>query len=361
MSAPDELTPREIVTKAEGEAMLRQIAAGKPPEGLVGPDGKPLVPEDVKAAQERLQAARARVGRMAAFLKKMTVEEPGFEDCMTAIVEAYRMLFWSISELSTYEGMDNELLNHVSTQGRAVAQQGISLAGVIKAVKHTVLPYLQERNRFYAAEHARRQKKLARINTRLSQGGIALPGRSLAGLLQDKPMVPPMSVVLRGPYAAVREALKLVSSTHMKANGGSPVYLSSQAGESTGSFAGVVMPPAWWKNAASEPSVLESTLKSVVESETIMLLVEELEMLLIMSATVPDTPRHRKARALALLYSWAFQHQVSLVVGDVTDEDTPHPEIYGDLPHIGVSLLETGGRKYVVIGNDTLPVLEEKM
>jgi hypothetical protein len=305
-----------------------------------------------------IKEARDKIEKTAAFLLKMSKEAKGFDECMTAIVEAYRILFWSLNELGTYEGMDADTLNQVSTQSRLVAQQGFSLADVIKHTKHVVMPYLMERNRHYSAEQGKRKKKLAKITSKLKKTGITLPGRSLAALFKDKPLTPPMSFVVRGSAQDVRDALKLISYGHMKFNGGEPTYLSSLAGETKGDFATTIMPPAWWKNSAREIAVLESTLHSVVDSESLLLLVEDLEMLFTLdSGNEVNTPRRRKAVALGRLYSWAFNNQISLVVGDITDEDVPDAGVYGSMPNIAVGHVDSEKGRHLVIGNDTLTPL----
>jgi hypothetical protein len=360
----DELTPQERLLRSEGEALLREVSKGKP-SALVGVDGQPLkitveppaVSDDPAAAKAKaLAAAKKRVADNADKINALLKENPEAQECSAAVLVAWRLLYWGIQELGTHEGMTNEFLTQVSDSMRAsVVSSGYSIADLQADLKHKVLPFLQDRVRHYKAAQGKREKKIAAINRSLGGKGIALPCQSLRALFPKKPFAPGSLLVLHGNREALRAALKLCSFEHMLKNGGQPYYLSSVDGETEGDWAHLIMPPAWWSNAASELAKLAEVLAPVVEAETALVVIEDLE-LLFMADGQERPPLERKSKALARLYQWAVENLTAVVVGDNTGEDVPDERLYGQLPHAAVALQELDGVRHVVIGNDPLIV-----
>jgi hypothetical protein len=354
------LTPRELALRSEGESMLRTLAKDKKP-AIVGPDGqpvdaKPVVPEGLSNADrvKMAEEAKRRIKENADKLTELMASDSVVKDCAESLLQAWRLVYWLSMELGSCEEMKSELIAQLSDSMRASAiSQGFSVADLVASLKHRVVPFMQHRVKYYKAEQGKRQRKLDEINRGLRGKGIALPCQSLRALFPEKPFSPGNTLILHGSQEAVRLALKACSNEHIERNGGKPFYLSSVEGEASGSWASIVMPPAWWRDGASEPAKLDSVLQPVLNAGSALVLVENLEML---SPLHPNTPQARKARALGRLHQWAFEHLSALIVGDVTDEDALDIRVYGALPHVAVSVQEMDGKRQLVIGNDFLEI-----
>jgi hypothetical protein len=354
------LTPQELSLRSEGESLLRMIVKDKAPV-VVGADGqpiasKPVVSEGISNTDRAKMAeeAKRRIKENAEKLTALMASNPTVKDCAESLLQAWRMVYWLSMELGSCEEMKTELITQLSDSMRASAiSQGFSVADLVADLKHRVVPFMQHRVKHYKAEQGKRQRKLDEINRGLRGKGIALPCQSLRALFPETPFSPGNTLILHGPREAVREALKLCSAEHLKRNGGRPYYLSFVEGEASGEWAHVVMPPAWWRDGASEPAKLESVLQPVLDEGAALVLVENLEML---SPLHPNTPQARKARALGRLHQWAFEHLSAVIAGDVTDEDALDVRVYGALPHVAVSIQEMDGKRQLAIGNDFLEI-----
>lgn len=361
------LSPEELLLKSEGESLLRQLSKDVKVSPIVGTDGKPLEskvepPAASEGAEQRkaLEAAKQRVEENSKKINEILKAHPKAALCANSVLQAWRLLYWGMNELGIYEGMTPALLTQISDSMRAavLSSAGYSVEDLQVALKHHILPFLQERVRYYKAEQGKREKKIEALNKRLKGKGIALPCQSLRVLFtEEKPFGLGRVLVLHGARAAVREALKVCSREHILKNGGHPYYLSAVEGESDAAWASVVMPPSWWRNAASEVPKLNEILQPIVDSHSALVLAEDLEALYLADG-VERAPLERKSRALARLYQWSLENLSAFIIGDVTDEDVPDERLYGQLPHAAVALQEFDGRKHVVIGNDPVPLEE---
>jgi hypothetical protein len=355
------LTPQELALQSEGESLLQKLTKDKPPV-IVGADGqpvqsKPAVVEGALGAEQAkaIEETKRKIKENADKLNELIDSDKNVRDCSTAMLHAWRLLYWLSMELGSTEEMKSELITQLSDSMRASAlSQGFSVADLVAGLKHRVIPFMQERVRHYTAEQTRRKKKLEAINRGLRGKGLALPCQSLKALFPKEPFFSPGDMlVLHGAQEAVRAALKACSTEHLTHNGGKPYYLSAVEGEAAGEWAHVIMPPAWWRDGASEVVKLEGVLQPVLDEGAAMVLVENLEML---SPLHPNTPQARKARALGRLRQWGFEHMSAIIVGDVTDEDALDLRVYGALPHVAVAVQELDGKRQLVIGNDVLEI-----
>ncbi len=370
---PQKPDPKEMLQEAaarDGQRMLDQIQAEKiKKEGaIVGPDGQPVQAEKVEPVQavedpkekekQAIAEARKRVQANAEKISEIFRKLPDSERCAATALQAWRLLFWAMNELSTYEGMTPELIQQVSDSMRASALSGGYDISVLRVeIERKAIPFLKDKIRDYAAEQRKRKAAIERVERQIGRAGIALPGHSLKEAVGGK-FGPGKLLVVHGPADAVRTALVLISRTSLAQNGSAPFYLSAVEGEQDGDWAETVMPPAWWRNAATEAGRLETTLDPVLDEESVLVLVEGLETLYVTDGTERH-PMERKNRALARLYEWAVNHLVAVVVGDPTDEDVPDKRVYGTLPSLAVRLQELDGRPHIAIGNDCL-LLENK-
>ena len=365
----DQNDPRIDAATRDGQKMLDKLQAEKDKkEGrIVDATGKSITPEKEKvepvkavadpAEQEKqaLAQAKERAQRNADRINEIFKKLPDAERCANTALQAWRLLFWSMNEMGTYEGMTADLIQQISDSMRASALSGnYDIAALRHAIEHKAIPFLKDKIRDYAAEQRRRKAVIGRIEKQIGRDGIALPCQSLREAVKGK-FVPGHILVLHGPEDAVRTALRLVSKTSRDKNGSAPFYLSGQEGEISGDWAETVMPPSWWNNSAVEAGKLDSTLQPVLDAESVLVLVEGLEGLFLHDGT-ERIPAERKNRALARIYEWGVNNLVAVVVGDFTDEDVPDPRAYGALPHVAVKLQEMDGRPHVVIGNDCLPL-----
>lgn len=369
---PEELTPLERATQAEGMAMLDKLQKLKAEAGaspLVGEDGKPLETEksvkppgetDQEEAEmlKRKREIQKRIEENAARLSQIMETNPRAAKCATTIHAAWQTLYWGMNELLTIEELDNELVQQMSDHLRAAAMsKGFDVGVLISKLRNTCVPFMMDRAAFYMQEQKKRKAKIKQIEKRVGKKGIALPCQSLRALFEEKPFNIGNMFVLHGKPDAVRAALKLCARHHMKENFGHPYYLSTEEKPQQPKNP-TVMAAKWWVGKAENIRALEEVLHPIVEKEhSVLLLVEDADKLWEKDERGRDKT-HLKVKATARLYQWAFENQVAVILGDVSDPF--NEKIYGDLPRCAVALAELDEKPHVVIGSDTVPIEEDQ-
>jgi hypothetical protein len=389
---PHELTPEERAVAAEGlslEAEVKRIKGEEQKEpGLLGPDGKPLdeKPEGIvtteDSAEEQMRQAiavrRKHIEENSKKINEILDKHDTARMASEAVLCAWKLLFFSINDLGTFKGMTNDMLEQVSNSMRAVAMQGginvhelrHALLGGKKKLKDGrkefgVVPYLKSRIEYYAAASRKRKAAIKEVQRRIGDKGIALPCHTLREIFKEEPyFTAGRMLVLRGEERAVRMALRHCAFEHQTKNGGEPFYLSSARGQQEWDAAFKIMPLKWWDNAADTDHRLMETFQPVVDSKSVLLVMEGLTHLWApeeWDAKKPDW--ERKARALGKLYQWATENLVAVIVGDFVDPGEEVEErTYGGLPHVNVTIGRPGGsdEESLLIGSDVLPLITEE-
>jgi len=371
---PEELTPLERAVQAEGLGMLDKIKKLKEEAGdspILGEDGKPINTEKAvkppgeddqealeKQALQRQKEVKARIEANAKKLSEIMEKDPRATLCATTIHASWQLLYWAMNELMTVEELNNELIQQLSDHLRASAMsQGFDVGTLRGKLLNTCMPFLQDRIAHYAAEKKKRNAKIRQIEKRVGKKGIALPCHSLRALFEEKPFNIGNMIVLHGKKEAVRGALQLCAMHHMKENFGHPFYLSTEEKPDQPRNP-TVMAAKWWVGKAENMKHLEEVLQPVVDKEhAVMLLVEDADKLWETDERLRDK-RHVKIKATARLYQWAYENQVAVILGDVSEDFDE--KIYGDLPRCAVALTVLDEKPHMVIGSDTIAVGQEE-
>jgi hypothetical protein len=388
---PQELTPEERAIAAEGQALEAEVRKLKGEEkkepGLLGPDGQPIEekPEGIvtteddakKLQKEAIKAARKRIEENTEKIKAILEKEDTARMASEAVLCAWRLLFFSLNDLGTFEGMTNDMLEQISNSMRAAAMQGginvhelrHALLGGKRKLKDGrqefgVVRYLKQRIEYYAAASRRRQTALKQIRRRIGDKGIALPCHSLRNLFKNEPyFTAGRIIILRGEERAVRMALRHCAFEHQTKNRGEPFYLSSGRDKQEWDAAFTVMPLKWWQNAADSDHRLMETFKPVVESNSMLLVMEGLTHLWTPEDWSKKPDWERRARALGKLYQWAVENLVAVIVGDFVETGEEVEErSYGGLSHVPVATGRPEGsdEECLLVGGDPLPLITEE-
>ena len=278
---------------------------------------------------------------------------PHAAKCAVTIHAGWQLLYWTMNDLLTIEGMTDELVQQLSDHLRTSAMsKGFDVGELLTKIRTSCVPFIQERVSYYAQEKRKRDVKIKEVERRTGKKGIALPCQSLRALFEeDAPFNIGGMLVLHGKPDAVRAALKLCARHHMKENLGHPFYLSTEEKPAQPTNL-TVMPLKWWAGKAHAIVELEETLQPVVDKpHAILLVVEDANKLW----EVDDRDRareHVKVKATARLYQWAYTNQVAVILGDASE--SLDEKIYGELPRCKVALADLDGKQHVVIGNDTI-------
>lgn len=390
-----ELSPEELIVAAEGQALegkvkkLRGIednqsrildSSGKPIEYPVIEEKAVSLESTEKENYKRaMEMARSKVKENADTLTKILDSNPEVKAGAVTVLTAYKLLFFALNDIgASSKEMTEELLMQLSDSMRAAAVHGgvdvYNLRHDIlgkkvkdpltnKMVELGVLPYLKDRIEYYAQNSRKRKAAINQVHKRIGNKGIALPCYSLTDLYNEKPFFTAgCMIVIHGEERAVRMALRHCAFRHQTVNGANPYYLSADREKQNWDAAFTVMHQKWWRNAAKSDHDLIETFQPIVDSSSVLLLMEGLTYLL-----DPDKPVdigddwQRKAKALSKLYQWAVENLVAAIVGDFVEGDVDE-RTYGKIPHIAVKIAKVNAdeQESLFIGNDKLPLIFEE-
>lgn len=352
MDEPEKLTPKEILLKSEGDAMLRSIAASQPKQSaILGPDGKPVDAQPAIDAQAAFVAAqKKRADELHARMKELMETDGNAAEVLGTILACHRLLFWAKAELYCKVGAEEDLIEFVDRFMKQAANKPFELKNVVRQLKHEVLPIVEKIFKRDSALHGARLLKLRRVSAHLDAHGFELPPK-VKEKLQNFFRVGDLLIVHGDKDAVTHAMIKLAQMQTPKA--GKTYFLSST--DETRSFAPphvVVMPRAWHVDAASHITKLYSALEPMTNDEAALLIVEQLETLYLMG----DKPvMQRKGQALVRLYQWARERAAALIVGDVVTEDVFDARLYGSYPHVLAKLVEVEGQITLMLDGELVP------
>ena len=350
------LSPQEAKTIMDGERMLNAIQQQQEKEQggpiLLGPDGKAIekqepkekTPEEqaIEAEKAKLKAhkqARERIEANSAKLQEICREYPDARTCANMIYHFWTGLFWALNQIQTYPNMTNEMVQQLSDSTRLAAMEaGMPIPELASVIKNKGLPFMLQVSRVYEAEKTQRRNKLVKALNMLPEG-ITVPVQEIRELFpkfmyNDKAkqiFFLEHVYVLQGSAKAVGRAVRLCARLHKEKDEGLPYFLSCNpiVSPEDQEKCGVVMPLAWWQDKAADPEKLAETLAPMVKSQSMLLVIEDIGPLL-------QSGDERKLHALSRVFTWAYEHQRAVVVGDeVPEGDQPS---YGKLPHLAVTI-----------------------
>lgn len=341
----EELSPKELLLKTEGEAMLRAVAAQKPQSAIVGPDGQALpastagatvpAPNPAEQVEKIRRQQRDKAEDASQRLSEIVAhDESALRACEIMLI-AHKLVCWAKMELGQADGVSDEIIEYAERfmRAKAYAGKGFHIQSLHAQTRDFAVKYLKERMMYYAQEAKARQARLHEIKRRLGGSGITLPTPIKAKF--ENSFMPGQLLILHGSAAAVREAAQICSRLHKNKDKAQVYYLSNQTGETEGEWATTVMPPSWWRGSGTALVKLYEVLDPVVKSACMLVVVEEIESFMLISEA-GQAPQERRSLILKRLYQWAVETQTAVIVGDVTDQDIPRDNRYGHLPNVEV-------------------------
>lgn len=296
---------KALALKAEGEELLKAVAANQPKSAIVGPDGKPVAAEPPKGpSREELLAARtAKSDKIKALFKK----DPMLASLGSVMADLYQALIWVSQDIAAREGMTDDLAAHMSRMCQeAVLQQPIVADVLISNLKKHSLPCLVRLKEMYARLEKQQRAKVSRINKDLLTKGVTMPsGLADAGLPKLKLGE---SIILRGAADTIQFAVRQIVSIHESADKGKTCVFSTR--EEKEVIPGrITMPAVWWKNCADDVKTLDDILSPAAQAAVTMIGVDDLRG----AAT-------GLGQAAARLHSWCVNSLAVGVFGEPSDE-----------------------------------------
>jgi hypothetical protein len=385
------LTPDEMATKMDGEALLRKLAGANAPS-VVGPDGLPMKdpnappvePQKVLSEDEAKALARKNIDDHVAKLREANARERDealtkmkavceenkvAKRCMQVMLHAHRLIAWAKLEMQTLDQrVDDKALMHLERQVHGTVYNsgggGFTSQSLAAEVRKNVCEFIEERNRVYADFMRRRKVKIAKTVKRFKKTGFSLPCKHLEGE-RDKKLQgmfgPGSVVVLYGSQKAISASLKVCGITHATEDHGKVHHFVGDDVAPAPYCEDVTMVvSSWWRNALQTICKFYDTLSPVVDSPSTMLLIDDLNSMLL----APDTQMsvaERKSRILSALRQWAVEHFAVVVVGDPVDLAVARSAHYGGLVCAPVRIEKKDDVASLVIGEDAIDVKDLRL
>lgn len=359
----EELTPQERMLKGEGDALMKAIRANGPKKStIVGADGEAFtMGESVPAAEiakisPQQEREFHRVRSLTRFQKILdsergTGKKPvagDLEKVYDVMFACHKLLFWARMEMANHPDIADEMITDIEMSVQSAIYhdaKGFDLQGIAGQLKHGVVKIVDDFVRKYQDQGKVRGIHIKKIKDRLGDKGITLPGKirqSLTG-----PLMPGRVMVLTGTRAATQEALALFAKTHVAEDKATVFHLTTSDILTKGEGITYMHRDAW-ENAASKISSLNERLEVVTESDCMMVVIDDLDLLYTEDPELG--PDERKMYALKRAYQWAVENLVAVVVADTTNKN---PDQYGFLPSFEVQRVEQGGKMVLQIGTET--------
>lgn len=351
---------------ADGNPLIKDVSGKPKPEGIVVPGelGKPADQQefnDLMAKQQETE--RLRREELGEKLKKKFEEDKQFGVVAGQILTAWRLLFWLMNESLTFEGVSQDMINHLSDASRASAlSHGYSLSELVGMIRNTTIPTIMTRLQYYSQRQKERQVRIKQIQKRIGANGVALPCNTLESMFRDKQgnltgFHPGKIIILHGVRRAIKLALDSCARSHKEKNDGNTYYLRCEDAEG---FEYKIedyityMASNWWKAKADNYNMLEETLEPIRISKTVLVVIEELGEFNSHDGTLKDQARSG-LRSLGNLYQWADENHVCFIIGDVIPDGVfVPPEAYSPIPHCAVAVRKVGDEEKLIIGTDIL-------
>lgn len=374
-----DLTPeqREILAndkalraQRDGEAMLKEIAKGKPAT-ILGADGRSLTPEKT-LDEQRIESetafrneAIANTDRLAERLKEMIAQDKIAASAVEALMDGHRLILWATIELANCDGADDDLLKFADRYLETAVHhgRGFDIRKLRARLRDVTMPFLGDRLKHYEALGTQRKKAFARVKPAMKDGTLPLPFPGLSGKFEGG-FKPKQILILSGQKESTALAIGLLRQFFDKR--ALPTLLLSMDDGLTPGRNETIMPLKWWQYCTVDLHRLYDTLKPAIAAQCIVTLVESAEHLHgeVEEKTIPDitgeASRHEedslraKVMAFHRMYQWTVEHSMCTFVAD---EPTPNQkdELYGALPYVKVSMDE----EFLIIGTDKIPLKKE--
>lgn len=367
-----DLTPeqREIVAndkalraQRDGEAMLREIAKNKAPE-ILGPDGKSLTPSKT-LDEQRIESetafrkeAIAKTDALAGRLKDMVANDKIAASAIEALMDGHRLILWATIELANCDGADDDLLKFADRYLKAAVEhgRGFDIRRLRSRLRDVTMPFLNDRLRHYEALGNLRKKAFARVKPAMKDGTLPLPFPSLSEKFEGG-FKPKQMLILSGPKAATDLALEVLRQYFDKRALPTAVLTLSDLVPGRNE---TIMPLKWWEACTDNLNRLYDTLKSAVNDQRVVTLVEsvrhlscELEEKTVEGGVEMCEERGLKLKVMALhrMYQWTVEHSMCTFMADEPTENQ-QDALYGALPYVKVSIDD----EFLTVGADKVPV-----
>jgi len=335
---PPEATPEQVAqahkdfrTKADLEQMLkevRELTAGK---DILGPDGKPV--QDAEERRRMIEAKAkeyraAKVKELGMRMHELSTNSSDFASCLGLLREAHCLTYLAFSEMSTFEGVDDELIGFCNEfLAQAVRQDpNDQLNDLIRRIKRNVMTFLYRKKVHYEKLMKKRKAAFdAAAELHPNHAPVVQLG-CLHDMGCDIPLLPfgaTKTVFSYPPKGAIGfepgEAFMGVLS-RLRHAGYLPIVLVDEDTDPLElDSATPVLPEKWWTGACASKQSLDDVLNPVLEKH------EKVQVLMVPSIDKMIGPEKEKTpknfqQALLRIVSWCLNNQV---VGLIFSEGSP--------------------------------------
>lgn len=348
----EKLDPKELALQMDGEALLDKLQANKPAAGgILGPDGVPVAPTQLvtkampvpsqasiqEMIQSRRDAREMRLLQNSRFFAKFFNDNEEAAQVRDIMYLCHQLLYWGRMELSGHDEMSDATLEDLDTileDSILRNAKGYDVRQVVSRLQNKGIQILKGFLRKYDDLGRARKVKIQAIFKRLGDNGITLPYQQMVDA-NSGPFMPGKFMILAGDPVSTRMVFDSIERAHGTADKGKTYRLTTldAVPEVTGVNA-ITMPLVWWRNCCTSLSKRDEVLEPIVDSSSLLVLVEDLETLFLTGER--EMPAmERKSYALKRLYQWAVENLVAVVVADNPTQDVAYDKrTYGFLPSV---------------------------
>lgn len=312
---------------------------------------------DDKLKQRAIEAAQQ--------LQEKLASDPDLHRLGNTLLLSYRLAYWLISEICSFEGMTNEMAQWLIQAQDMKAKNSFNFLELMKDIKKT-MSWLESRERELLARNKTLKKRAKAMVAALRRKDIQLPFHSMTKQFDDDGFQHGDDLVVLGPRAALADVLRYCSHEYKRA-GGRAVFLSTSKSKEPETFADtVISADGWWGAGdivANVNALLEPIIRRSLPKPVGLIVVEDLERL-VPEAKVPMSKLVRMRQAIMTLLQHQVDNGYAMIVGVPTDDDADdfdanYPAELLTRPRVLASLQEStiiGGEPSVVVGNDVVRV-----
>lgn len=316
---------KQLKTQADLEAMLGEVEKLKGGKEVLGPDGQAIrSPEERQAAmQARLTDYRKqKIRELSNRMESLAKANPEFASCVSLLREANCLINLAFSEMSTLEGVDDELIGFSNEFMQHVTRSDPNdqLDDLIRRLKRNVIVFLQKKKFRYEKLMNKRKEAILGLAKLHPERAPVVVMTCLSDLGMNIPVMP-MGMVYpvfsEGFNTLEEEAVHTVDG-RLRDKGYHTILLSTFDVDKA-------ISPKWWYGACDGERTLGEVLDPILTNrpKSQILIVSSLDLMLSDEKRQDPSPKNRQ-QALLRIVRWCLDNQVlGLVFSEGTAESRP--------------------------------------
>lgn len=327
---------KQLKTQADLEAMLGEVEKLKGGKDILGPDG-----QAVKSPEERQAAMQARLAdyrkqkirELSSRMESLAKANPEFASCVSLLREANCLINLAFSEMSTIEGVDDELIGFSNEFMQHVTRSDPNdqLDDLIRRLKRNVIVFLQKKKFRYEKLMNKRKEAIVGLAKLHPDRAPLVVLDCLSDLGMNIPVMP-MGMVYPifsegfGDDTSAYDDNKHVASEvyeRLRRKGYNSIFLNLKAAKFHTQEE--CIPLKWWEGACDSEKSLAAALDPILSNrpKTQILIVASLDLTLGEEKRKEASPKNRQ-QALLRIVRWCLDNQVlGLVFSEGTAESRP--------------------------------------